>query len=99
MMRLLALIVTALALSGQPLEITGARLRAHVRFLSSDLLEGRAVGTRGGQLAVDYLASAFEAAGAKVELQRVPLAGVLVEGSSPKAPLTMLPFSINHYRK
>lgn len=82
MMRLLALILTALALSGQPLEITGARLRAHVRFLSSDLLEGRAVGTRGGQLAVDYLASAFEAAGAKVELQRVPLAGVLVEGSS-----------------
>ena len=41
------------------------RLRAHVKFLASDLLEGRGVGTRGGQLAVEYLAAAFAAAGAQ----------------------------------
>ncbi len=72
----------------QPLSIVGDRLRAHIRFLSSDLLEGRAVGTRGGELTTQYLASAFEAAGAKGAgvggsfFQRVPLSGVLVSPSS-----------------
>jgi hypothetical protein len=30
---------------------------AHVRFLASDLLEGRAPATRGGRLAAEYIAS------------------------------------------
>jgi hypothetical protein len=30
--------------------IEGSRIAAHMKFLSSDLLEGRAPGTRGGQL-------------------------------------------------
>ena len=38
-------------------EIAGDQLAAHVKFLSSDLLEGRAPSTRGGQLAADYLAA------------------------------------------
>ncbi|MCS7182155.1 MAG: M28 family peptidase [Thermoanaerobaculum sp.] len=38
-------------------------LRAHVRFLASDLLEGRAPGSRGGQLARAYLAAQLEAWG------------------------------------
>ncbi len=82
MIRLLLMGLAAIVATAQPLEITGDRLRAHIRFLSSDLLEGRAVGTRGGQLTVEYLKSAFEAAGARVQLQRVPLAGVLVDGGS-----------------
>jgi len=82
MIRFVGLALAAVVLLAQPLEIDGGRLRAHVRFLSSDLLEGRAVGTRGGQLTTQYLVSAFEAAGAKVELQQVPLAGVLVESTS-----------------
>ena len=40
-------------------------MRAHVRFLASDLLEGRGVGTRGGDLATEYIASQFAAVGAK----------------------------------
>ena len=36
-----------------------------VKFLSSDLLEGRGVGTRGGDLAAEYIASQFAVAGAK----------------------------------
>lgn len=32
-------------------------MQAHVRLLSSDLFEGRAPGTRGGQLAAEYLAA------------------------------------------
>jgi Zn-dependent M28 family amino/carboxypeptidase len=46
-------------------ELSGERMRAHVRFLSSDLLEGRGVGTRGGDLATEYIATQFALAGAK----------------------------------
>ncbi|MBY0507981.1 MAG: M20/M25/M40 family metallo-hydrolase [Bryobacteraceae bacterium] len=46
-------------------DVSAPRLRAHVKFLSSDLLEGRGVGTRGGRLATEYLAAAFAAAGAQ----------------------------------
>ena len=46
-------------------EISAPRIRAHVKFLASDLLEGRGVGTRGGRLATEYLAAAFAAAGAE----------------------------------
>ncbi len=61
-MRLLPLLLL-LPLHAQ--EIAGPRIRAHVKFLASDLLEGRGVGTRGGQLATEYLAAAFAAAGAQ----------------------------------
>src|SRR5271154_4675258 len=46
-------------------EISGQRIRAHVKFLSSDLLEGRGVGGRGGDLGTEYLATQFALAGAK----------------------------------
>ncbi|MGE0039729.1 MAG: M20/M25/M40 family metallo-hydrolase [Vicinamibacterales bacterium] len=37
--------------------IQASALTAHLRFLSSDLLEGRAPATRGGELATEYLAT------------------------------------------
>jgi len=67
--------------------IQGERIRPHVKFLSSDLLEGRGVGQRGGTLAVEYLESQFAAAGLKPGAadgsyrQRVPLKLVTMEGS------------------
>jgi Zn-dependent M28 family amino/carboxypeptidase len=70
----------AAAASSQPL--SAARIREHVRFLSSDLLEGRGVGVRGGDLATEYLATQFALAGAQpagekgTYFQRVPLVGV-----------------------
>jgi Zn-dependent M28 family amino/carboxypeptidase len=47
---------------------TGSRinentLRAHIKYLSDDLLEGRGPGTRGGELAAKYVAAQFEALG------------------------------------
>jgi Zn-dependent M28 family amino/carboxypeptidase len=39
------------------------KIRAHVRFLSLDLLEGRGPGTRGGELAAEYIATQFALAG------------------------------------
>ncbi len=35
------------------------RIAAHVRFLSSDLLEGRGTGARGGDIAAEYIAAQF----------------------------------------
>ena len=43
--------------------ITADAIRAHVRFLASDLLEGRGPGTRGDALAQAYIASELEALG------------------------------------
>ncbi len=39
--------------------VDSSALRAHLEFLSDDLLEGRAPGTRGGELAARYIASQF----------------------------------------
>ncbi len=64
------------------------RIRAHVRFLAHDLLEGRAPGSRGGRLASEYLAAQFAVAGAKPAapkgsyFQTVPLAGVETQPSA-----------------
>ena len=58
------------------------RIRAHVRFLSLDLLEGRGPGTRGDKLAAEYIATQFaldglEPAGdAGSYFQKVPLFAV-----------------------
>jgi Zn-dependent M28 family amino/carboxypeptidase len=58
------------------------KIRAHVRFLSLDLLEGRGPGTRGAELAAEYLATQFALAGLEpagdngAYFQRVPLFAV-----------------------
>jgi Zn-dependent M28 family amino/carboxypeptidase len=60
---LLAVLVAAAP--AQINDIAGERIRAHVKFLASDLLEGRGVGARGGDLATEYIATQFALAGAK----------------------------------
>jgi Zn-dependent M28 family amino/carboxypeptidase len=63
-------------------KIDGQRIRAHVRFLSSDLLEGRGTGQRGGELAAEYMATQFGLYGLKPAgdngsfMQKVPLVGI-----------------------
>ena len=84
--------VLALALGcaagGAAQDLEGARIRAHVRFLASDLLEGRGVGARGGDLAAEYIATQFALAGLKpagdhgTSFRRVPLVGVETETGS-----------------
>ena len=61
----LAALPGALPVSAQMTEIAGQRIRAHVKFLASDLLEGRGVGARGGDLATEYIAAQFALTGAK----------------------------------
>lgn len=45
--------------------ITAEEIRAHVRFLASDELQGREAGTEGAERAARYIASAFHAYGLK----------------------------------
>ncbi len=60
-----AALLSAGAVYAQIGEISGERMRAHVRFLASDSLEGRGVGTRGGDVATEYMATQLALAGAK----------------------------------
>ena len=58
------------------------RIRAHVRFLSDDLLEGRGTGQRGGDIAAQYIATQFALYGLKpagdngTYMQSVPMVGI-----------------------
>jgi len=45
--------------------IDGEKIRAHVRFLADDLLEGRGPGLRGSELAAKYIATQFAIYGLK----------------------------------
>ena len=69
-------------------------LRAHIKFLSDDLLEGRGPGARGGELAAKYIAAQLEALGLKGAgehnsfFQPVSLFGVK---TNPDTTLTILP--------
>lgn len=74
--------------------INPERIRAHVRFLSDDLLEGRGTGQRGGDIAADYIATQFALAGLKpvgdngTYMQKVPMVGVT---ALPETTFTLLP--------
>lgn len=63
-------------------------IRAHVRFLSDDLLEGRYPGLRGGELAAKYIATQFALDGLKPAgdngsyLQQVRFVGMTVKPAS-----------------
>jgi len=84
-----------------PAAITANEIDAHLRFLSSDLLEGRAPASRGGRLAAQYIASQLRAAGVRSGVpdgsyfQRVPIdvvapeAGATRVSASGKATATL----------
>ena len=63
-------------------KIDPERIRAHVRFLADDLLEGRGTGQRGGDIAAAYIATEFALHGLKpagdngTYLQKVPMVGI-----------------------
>ncbi|MGA7109414.1 MAG: M28 family peptidase [Terracidiphilus sp.] len=70
--------------------IDSERIRAHVRFLSLDLLEGRGPGTRGAELAAEYIATQFALSGLKpggengTYFQQVPLYAVHTDEDKTK---------------
>src|SRR5580692_3128124 len=70
------------------------KIRAHVRYLASDLLEGRGTGQRGGDIAAEYIATQFAEYGLKAVgdagsyMQKVPLVGVT---TLPETRFTLMP--------
>jgi Zn-dependent M28 family amino/carboxypeptidase len=79
--------------SALPPPISHERIKADVAYLSSDRLEGRGPGTRGEELATDYIAAEFKKAGLApagehgTYFQPVPLVRVF---TSPKSTLQVL---------
>src|SRR5258708_29669272 len=63
-------------------QINPENIRAHVKFLASDLLEGRGTGQRGGDIAAEYIAAQFALDGLQpagdngTYFQDVPMVGV-----------------------
>lgn len=93
---LLMVALTALGLvaqepNGPPISVD--RIRADVKYLASDLLQGRGVGTRGEELATDYIAAQFQKAGLQpggengTYFQKVPL---VIVRTNPDATLAMI---------
>jgi len=64
------------------------KIRAHVKYLASDLLEGRGTGQHGGDIAAEYIAAAFAEYGLKpagddgTYFQHVPMVGVKTLGDT-----------------
>src|ERR1044072_9141512 len=51
--------------------ISAANIKAHIDFLSSDLLEGRETGSRGFDVAPQYVATQFQSLGLETSFQRI----------------------------
>jgi Zn-dependent M28 family amino/carboxypeptidase len=64
------------------------KIRAHVKFLASDLLEGRGTGARGGDIAAEYIATQFALYGLQPAgdhgsyLQQVAMVGIATQEDS-----------------
>jgi Zn-dependent M28 family amino/carboxypeptidase len=77
-------------------KIDPERIRAHVKFLASDLLEGRGTGQRGGDIAAEYIATQFALDGLKpagdngTYMQKVPMVGVT---TMPQTTFSIAPAS------
>jgi Zn-dependent M28 family amino/carboxypeptidase len=74
--------VAAQAQKGNKALFDAEKIRVHVKFLSGDLLEGRGMGQRGGELAAEYIATQFALDGLKpagehgTYFQEVPMVGI-----------------------
>jgi Zn-dependent M28 family amino/carboxypeptidase len=69
-------------------DVIDDHIRTDIKFLSSDLLEGRGTGARGGDIAANYVATQFELAGLTplgdkgTFLQDVPMVGIATQPNS-----------------
>ena len=100
---MLPFVLLTLAAAPAVKPISGPEILGHVRFLASDLLEGRAPGSTGDRLAQEYLATQFESLGLEPGapdggyLQPFDIVGVT---GDPKAmlvdaPKTSMTFKVN----
>jgi Zn-dependent M28 family amino/carboxypeptidase len=75
-------------------KVDAEKIRAHVKFLSSDLLEGRGMGQHGSDIAAEYIATQFALDGLKpagdqgTYFQEVPMVSVT---TLPDTTLSLVP--------
>jgi Zn-dependent M28 family amino/carboxypeptidase len=62
---MIATVVTVVSQQRRASSITETILKAHIKFLADDLLEGRGTGARGGEIAARYIASQLAGSGLK----------------------------------
>src|SRR5262249_30241044 len=80
--------LTSLEMQAALVSITSEDLLRHVKVLASDQFEGRAPGTRGEELTVNYLIEQFKQFGLKpgnpdgTYIQRVPLIGITSQAAA-----------------
>ena len=93
---IVAIVLVSPCLGAEPAKVpalSADRIKADVVYLASDRLEGRGPGTRGEELAIEYLADEFKKAGLKplgergTYFQKVPLFRIV---TSPKATLQVV---------
>lgn len=83
--------------------IAAQELRAHVKFLADDLLEGRFPGSQGEEIAIKYIAAMFESVGLKppydgTYFQKVPLVGITADqGMKLKIEAEKDSLALNYY--
>ena len=76
--------------------IDAEKIRAHVKYLSSDALEGRGTGQKGGDAAADYIGAQFKSYGLKpasdagTYFQSVPMVSMKTLGATE---FTLVPTS------
>lgn len=77
----LSVLLAGFTCLAQDFHVSPEKLRAHVKYLASDQLEGRGVGTNGEKLATEYIAAQLHASGVQAAgdngtyFQHVPLVG------------------------
>jgi TonB family protein len=82
------------AKEGQRVKIDPQKIRAHVKYLASDALEGRGTGQKGGDMAAEYIAAQFKSYGlqpasdAGTYLQSVPMVSMK---TLPATTFTLIP--------
>ncbi|MFL6351551.1 MAG: M28 family peptidase [Bryobacteraceae bacterium] len=100
----LAGVLITFSTTAKDLHRSRSRIRDHVKYLASDELAGRGVGTRGGALATEYIASQLKLEGVHpggdqgTYYQRVPLVGstllpeatLSISGSAGTVPLSFV---------
>jgi Zn-dependent M28 family amino/carboxypeptidase len=75
-------------------KIEAEHIRAHMRFLSHDVLEGRGTGQRGGDIAAEYMATQFALDGLQpagdhgTYMQEVPMVGIT---PAPETTFSLVP--------
>ncbi len=84
----------AAADNGKTVKMDKEKIRAHVKYLASDALEGRGTGQKGGDVAADYIAAQFKSYGLKpgseagTYFQNVQMVGVK---TLPETTFTLVP--------